>query len=103
MKLALNPFRYPVQPVALNVAHTGAASRPEEPPQQHAVPSPPPVSPARNVSVDLEYRAHIFQQHNFPNDQITSRSQQAVRAYNALTEIEERARVSELFGLSEYA
>ena len=103
MTLTISPFRYPVQPIALNPKPADSVVKPEKPLQQRAVASAPPVTSEYSVSPDLEYRTRYSQRYNFQQDQPSSRSQQALRAYNSIIELEERARVSELFGLNEYA
>ena len=72
-------------------------------PHQSVSSAPLPVLPVLEVSVDLEYRAERLRRQYFSNDQISSRNQQAIHAYNSIKETEERTRVSELLGLNEYA
>ena len=66
-------------------------------------PSIPQAAPEQRVTIDLEYTAHFFRRHSVSNDLPSSRGQQAISAYISITGLEERDRVSELFGLNEYA
>jgi hypothetical protein len=103
MNLTLDTSRYLVQPVARKSAQVGAVPTPGETTQHQVAPASPPVSPTLEVSVDIESRARQLRQHYFPGDPVSSRSQQAIRSYSTVTELEERSRVSALLGLDEYA
>ena len=99
MNLTLDTSHYLIQPSARKSTQAGAAANSGRSSQQQVLP----VSPAFEVPVELEYRARQTRQHYFTNSQISSRAHHAIRSYSSVTELEERTRVSTLFGLDEYA
>jgi len=103
MSLTLDSSRYPVQPIARKSTNLGSISKSGGTPQPSIASTPLPVTPVSEVSIDLEYRAERLRGQYYSNDQISSRSQQAIQSYRSIKETEERTRVSELFGLNEYA
>jgi len=103
MKLTLTPFRYPVQLATLNAVRSGSAAKPEQPEQRAAITAPPVVAPEHGALFEFEYRTHLYQQQSIADDSPSARAQRAIGAYSSVTEVEERARLSEIFGLNEYA
>jgi hypothetical protein len=85
----------PVQPSAQG----GDGARDPARPQQ----APVRVTLGGDARLDLLSRAELLQQRTLGDDALNSKNRQAIRAYRALSESEEREAVSSMFGLDEYA
>lgn len=103
MKLTLAPFRYPTELSTLTALRSVPTAKPEQPEQQAAVTPPPVVAPGRGVLFDIEYGSRFNQQHRLAEEQTSAHAQRAISAYSSVTALEERTRLSDLFGLNEYA
>ncbi|MES9857296.1 MAG: hypothetical protein ABW166_11910 [Sedimenticola sp.] len=64
--------------------------------------SPPPII-SKDMQAGLQIRAELLQQKHPMADGDSARSRHAIGAYSALSNSEERERVSTLLGIDEYA
>ncbi|MCP4285138.1 MAG: hypothetical protein GY792_11905 [Gammaproteobacteria bacterium] len=103
MNLTLDIARYPLQSITRSASRAVDVSTHSEAPQQSSTTAPIQLSPVPDVSLDLANRAQQLQRQRLFNDRAPAQSQQAIRSYNSVKDIEERARVSKLLGLNEYA